>query len=360
MEILEDKMNSKFKIDSNICKFAGIVANDPSESFQTLAADSAVTVLQLAIRKDSYCKDLRAYSHMDYVQILVLECHASGFWQKTSRRKTRMNRLFIGMLAMVIPLQVLAEDIMVHRGEIATVPINPRLGTLIEFPRSIQVVSDTEHYLVSHVATEIDKKSQKPVNVNIVKVKPRRSGSIEDVPFVLTGKKTVTLRFITVAGAPKHHRIKFPAPYNREMASSGRFLENEVQLMKFMLQDKQGKGFSREVVRSPLKIDGYGDKVDIEIVRRYEGQRLFGYVFKLTNTSDEKITVNPHALNFGTPNRAALMQIDHELMEPCSVNNSPNPKSNSCVTALRLVVRGEDYVHPSKQSDLPFMISKRR
>ena len=150
-----------------------------------------------------------------------------------------MNRwkpIFLSVISIAIfsvlqPDKLVGEDITVHRGEIVSVPINPKLGTLIEFPRAIQVVSDTEHYLVSSVATTVDKKSQKPIDVTIVKVKPRRSGRIEDVPFVLTGKKTVTLRFLTVAGASKHHRIKFPAPIHTDLTNNGRLLEKEVRLM---------------------------------------------------------------------------------------------------------------------------------
>lgn len=93
------------------------------------------------------------------------------------------------------------------------------------------------------------------------------------------------------------------------------------------------------------------------LVRRWEGQGFFGYVFKIVNKSREAVTLNPQALNFESPNRAVLLQADHETLEPCSVNASADPTSNSCVTALRLVVRGERFAVPSSGADLPFRIA---
>ena len=126
--------------------------------------------------------------------------------------------------------------------------------------------------------------------------------------------------------------------------------------MRQMLKDETGNGYQRKILGDNLSIEGYDDKLDLILVRRFEGHGLFGYTFKVINTTDKELNINPHALNFASPNRAALLQMDHESLAPCKENNSAAPGSGSCVAALRLVVRGDNYVKPSKGSDLPFRI----
>lgn len=262
----------------------------------------------------------------------------------------------LSLLLFIATPKLYAGDIYVHKGETSTVLINNRLGTLVEFAHPIKVVSDSAHFRIEQVATEVTKKG-KPVNVRIVKVKPRSGGTrSETIPFVLTGKRSITLRFVSQRDAPKHQRIRFPSSRSNNLTSSGVFLSSEISLMRQMLKDETGEGFQRSVIKENLAIEGYDDKLDLLLVRRFEGKGLFGYTFKVINTTKDELTINPHALNFGSPNKAALLQMDHETLAPCSQNNSPAPGSGSCVAALRLVVRGDNFVKPSKGSDLPFRI----
>lgn len=262
---------------------------------------------------------------------------------------------YLCLLALVLSPRLYAGDIHVHKGEISTVTVNSKLGTLVEFSMPIQVVSDSAHFKIEKVATEVSKKGQ-PVNVRIVKIRPRsRSRKVETVPFLLTGKRSITLRLVSDSGAPKHQRIRFPSNRSK-IISSGSFLSSEVSLMRQMLKDSSGNGFQRSVLEENLSIEGYDNKLDLILVRRFDGQGLFGYTFKVINTTEKEIEINPHALNFGSPNRAALLQMDHEKLAPCKANNSAAPGSGSCVAALRLVVRGDSFIKPSKSSDLPFQI----
>lgn len=269
-------------------------------------------------------------------------------------------RILLSLLVLS-PSIVYGEDIIVHSGHASTIPVNPRSGTLIEFPKSIRVIGDSSYFRIKEVVTSVAKKSGKAVNVRIVKVKPKRSGSVETIPFILSGKKSFSIRFVSMEGAAKHHRIRFPSkrrPQAQIPGASNSFLSTEIDLMRKMLLDEEGGGFSRKVMVKELDIEGYGDKLDMAIVRRFEGQGLTGYTFKLENITDEKLVINPQSLNLGTPNRAVLLHIDHEVLQPCSKNNSIDPKSDSCVTALRLVLRDEGYVQPSTGWDLPFSVNR--
>ena len=249
-----------------------------------------------------------------------------------------------------------ASDIMIHDGETVTVLVNDKTGTLVEFPVPVKVVAPRSHFDIEEVGTKVDKSTGQVVNVSIVHVKARSRGSQETVPFILAGGQSVNLRFIAAIDAAKHRRIRFPKKSRGSMLG-GQFLEKETELMTLMLRDEEGAGFSKTVLYESLKIDGYDD-LEMAILRRFEGSGLFGYTFKIVNKSAEKKTINPASLNFGSPNHATLLQIDHETLEPCSVNNSPDPREPSCMTVLRLIVRGEDFVYPSSQPDLPFQVRK--
>lgn len=262
---------------------------------------------------------------------------------------------YLTLLILLLSAKIYADDVFVHKGEASTVPINSRLGTLVEFSFPIKVVSDSSHFKIEKVVTEVNKKGQ-PVNVRIVKVRPRSSKQrIETVPFVLTGKRSITLRFVSDPGAPKHQRIRFPSK-SPKMTSSGDFLSKEISLMRQMLKDETGSGFQRSTLKESLSIEGYDNKIDLTLVRRFEGLGLYGYTFKVVNTTERELSLNPHSLNFGSGMKAALLQMDHENLAPCKENNSTLPGSGSCTSALRLVVRSERFVKPSKSSDLPFRI----
>ncbi|RYZ90541.1 MAG: hypothetical protein EOP04_03635 [Proteobacteria bacterium] len=263
-----------------------------------------------------------------------------------------MKKLFL-ILIMTVAGAARADDIYVHDGDVSSVTINSSLGTLIEFPQPITVVSDSAQFTIEKVATEVSQDG-KAVNIRIVKIRPKRPGAIETVPFILTGRRSMNVRFVSLPDAPKHQKLRYP---DRNQQIGGKFLGSEITLMKQMLKDEGGEGFQKSILDKKLSIDGFDTKLSMILVRRWEGQGFFGYVFKIVNKSREAVTLNPQALNFESPNRAVLLQTDHETLEPCSVNASADPTSNSCVTALRLVVRGEHFAVPSSGADLPFRIA---
>jgi hypothetical protein len=263
-----------------------------------------------------------------------------------------MKKILI-LMAYFLGSTAFADDIYVHEGGISSVTVNGTLGTLVEFPYPINVVSDSTSFSIERVETEVNSSGQ-AVNIRIVKVKPNRPGAIETIPFIMAGRKSVSIRFVTAPDAPKHQRLKYPE--RQGVATGGKFLGTEMTLMKQMLKDESGEGFQKTVLNRRLSIEGFDRKLKMSLVRRWEGQGLFGYTFKIVNRTSEAVTLNPQALNFESPNRAILLQTDHERLEPCSANASMAPSANGCVTALRLVVRSEKFNIPSSGSDLPFRI----
>lgn len=264
-----------------------------------------------------------------------------------------MKRFFVILAYFLGTAAVYADDIYVHEGGVSSVTVNGTLGTLVEFPYPINVVSDSASFSIERVATEVSGTGD-PVNIRIVKVKPVKSGAVETIPFIMAGRKSVSIRFVAAPEAPKHQRLRYPE--RKSVATGGKFLGAEMILMKQMLKDESGEGFQKIVIDRRLSIDGFDRKLKMSLVRRWEGQGLFGYTFKIVNRTGEAVTLNPQALNFDSPNRAVLLQTDHEKLEPCAVNASMEPTVNGCVTALRLVVQAEKFSVPSLVSDLPFRI----
>ncbi len=262
-------------------------------------------------------------------------------------------KIFLTILTFFCTAAVFADDIYVHDGGVSSVTVNGELGTLVEFPFPINVVSDSASFSIERVATEVNQTGE-AVNIRIVKVKPIRAGAVETIPFIMAGRKSVSIRFVATPQAPKHQRLRYPE--RQGVASGGKFVGTEVTLMKQMLKDESGEGFQKTVIDRRLSIEGYDRKLKMSLVRRWEGQGLFGYTFKIVNKTSEPVTLNPQALNFESPNRAILLQTDHERLVPCTVNTSAEPTADSCVTALRLVVRSEKFSVPSSGSDLPFKI----
>ena len=251
----------------------------------------------------------------------------------------------------------MASEIMMHKGVTITVPVNTGVGTVLEFPSPVQITVPSKNFSIKKVITEVDKKSRQAVNIRFFTIKPTIARAVDAVTFVFPNMRSVSMRFISQPGADKHHLFRFPNRRTKFSWDGNIFLENEIDMMIAMLRDESMKGFDKKSVAKKLIIGGYSD-IEMILVRRFQGKGLLGYVFKIINTGDHAITINPAALNFDSPNRAALFQIDHHRLEPCGVDNSSDPRSNSCMAALRIVVRGNHYVMPASMHDLPFRIRR--
>lgn len=245
-----------------------------------------------------------------------------------------------------------AEEIIVYDGEVTTVTVDSKVGTLLEFPKSIRVVGDSIHFKIEEVVTSVDKKSGKAVNVNIVKIRPKSSSSSETVPFILKDKKSISLKLVAMASSNRHHKLRYPWSRSGRggLQSNGEFLAKETALMKAMLLDKSGAGFTREITDQSVSVDEFDDRLSMRVVRRFRGSALTGYSIALKNVSDEPVVIHPEAIRIGQPGRAALLQIDKQTISPC------RDGEKACQGLIRLVMRDENFTHPGSSLDLPFSI----
>ena len=246
-----------------------------------------------------------------------------------------------------------AEEIVVYDGEVTTVPVDTKVGTLLEFPKSIRVVGDSLHFKIEEIVTAVDKKSGKAINVSILKIRPKSPSSSETVPFILKDKKSISLRLVAMAGSSRHHKLRYPwSTQNRgRLQSEGDFLAKEIGLMKRMLLDKGGSGFTREITDQAISAYGFEDLLAMRVVRRFRGAALTGYSIALKNISDRPVEIHPEAIKIGRPGRAALMQVDKQTITACNDDDE-----RSCRSLIRLVMRDENFTLPGSSLDLPFSI----
>jgi hypothetical protein len=263
------------------------------------------------------------------------------------------NFLFILTVLVCLSGHANGEEIVVYDGEVTTVPVDTKVGTLLEFPKSIRVVGDSLHFKIEEVVTSVDKKSGKAVNVNIVKIRPKRPSSSETVPFILKDKKSISLRFVAMAGSSRHHKLRYPWSGRSSgwVQSSGDFLAKEITLMKRMLLDKSGSGFTREITDQTISVEGFEDQLSMRVVRKFRGSALTGYSIALKNISDGPVLIHPEAIRIGQPGRAALMQADKQTLSPCS-----DEDEKICHGMIRIVMRDENFTLPGSSLGLPFSI----
>ena len=71
----------------------------------------------------------------------------------------------------------------------------------------------------------------------------------------------------------------------------------------------------RELVDQEFSYDEYPELI-WTLRRRFRDQGLTGYVFVLENTTKRALTMEAGALAVDWPNRAALVQLDHDYLGP--------------------------------------------
>jgi len=259
------------------------------------------------------------------------------------------------LVVLLFSFRATAEDITLYKGEVITLAIN-EIDTIVDLPRPIRLIPETKSYFIEGIPDRMDKDGN-PLDFKSLRVRRRgKSPGPEKVPLLLAHGINLNVRLVSTISADRHYRLRLPKQQTSQIHDAS-FLEQELQLMKLMLRDEQGNGFQCQRFKKELKIEGY-DGLNLQLVRRYKGNQLLGYVFKLVNTSDDEITIHPQALNFGSPNKAVALQYDHAKLQPCHINNSANPKGTGCLTAIRLVVRGDNWESPASKSSMPWQLAR--
>ena len=255
---------------------------------------------------------------------------------------------------------VMADVIYSIPGDEVSMPIQNVRGSLIELPRPVMsIATPSRYYKISAQNAIVDPHTGVATDVRMFLITPQKNAQQEKITFILESGEHVTVNMFPSMRAQNSYQVKFPnsgLPFSNVYST---FMQNEKGIMDSMLKDAEEPGFSREITDIDVQFYQYRNDISMKLVRRYSGSGLTGWVFKVINVTDKEIKLNPVALEVGVPNRAAMFQVDHKTLEPCSVNASTNPKSESCVTAMRIVVRDALPSVPSSSNDFPFMLEKK-
>lgn len=271
-----------------------------------------------------------------------------------------MRRLIAASVSLFLANTALAGTVIAYDGQDVVVPVDPAAGVTLMLPGAVKIATPPRFHAIQAIVSpapqqESGQAAPAPMDVRAFSVRATRAAS-ERVTFVLADDRNVTVRFVPTPGADNFYEVRWQKAQSAKNKDSG-YLANERAMMLALLRDDLGMG--RQIVKNEIKIDRY-PQLQIFLVRTYQTDGLSGYVFTVTNTSKEKLQLNPTVVAIGSPNRAVLTQMDHEILKPCSEDNSPNPRGMGCMTALRMVVKGTGAL-PSLSQDaraaLPFMVS---
>jgi hypothetical protein len=276
-----------------------------------------------------------------------------------------MKRLLILFsLAIIMTGRAFAGTITVSDGQEVIVGVDPLAGVTIQLPTFVRVVTPPRQFVVVPIQAPTppptnggsqEVAGSSDVRAFLIKSNGRTNGE-ERITFMLADERTVTIHFRAQMGSDNFVDLRYPRQNqtSRSKMDSG-FLASERNLMLTLLKDEQGAG--RQVVNTEIKLDRYPD-LRIILLRQFQSDGLTGYVFSVTNMGGQTLQINPTVLAIGQPNRAILTQLDHEILKPCKLDNSADPRGTGCMTALRMVVRGQNQGLPTLagiRSAMPFV-----
>jgi hypothetical protein len=245
-----------------------------------------------------------------------------------------MSPFWWGVLSAHAGVHVLAE------GEAVQLPLNLEVGTVLQLPSPIQLVTPTAHVLLERIdagaaaAGKGGPTPSAPVRHLRARVPDGMTPMLELVTVVLADGTIVPIRFIPAPGADPFADIQRPRQRRETEPSETGFLALERELMRAMLADEP---YRREVVDEEMAYEPYPE-LSWHLRRRFRGDGLVGYVFVVSNaTKKDTLRLDAAVLAVDQPNRAVMVQLDDELLAPCGKPGG----GSACQTVLRLVVREE-------------------
>ena len=271
----------------------------------------------------------------------------------------RNKKLWISWVASQVVFQAtfatsaLAGVVIIPSQDEVKLPIDLESGSLVQMPFSVKTITPTHNFEISDVGSQMEAATGAKTDVRLFMVRPVPGAKSENVTFILGNGKAVKTRLVPAADADKHYDLVFPNDSSKHR--DPRFLQPEVALMRAMLRDEAGD-FARQVADKSVKFNNI-DGVSARLTRIFAAQELVGYSYELRNRSSEPVKISISSLSMGNPNRAVLLQVDKDTLQPCRVFSTPE-----CKTTLRIVSRG-DVNDPSKlsfgsassDSKVPFM-----
>lgn len=260
-----------------------------------------------------------------------------------------MKNISVAVTSLVLSIQTAwAGTYTVTEGQDVAVAIDPK-GAIIVLPTYVKNVLEPVSFTLQDLSkpTADGKTVVKSFQITAKNANPQP----ERITFILANDKPVNVLVTPMVKGESYVELKFPpASIRKNEVADSPYLRNEMALMLTMLRDDNAS--NRRVLNEKLTIPEY-PQLSFRLVRDFRADGLTGFVFLVENTTKEAIRVNHTILQFGRPNRAVMIQMDHEIMEPCSANNSADPRGTGCVSAMRLVLRGQDLQNVPQMHHMP-------
>jgi len=258
---------------------------------------------------------------------------------------------WIAAISFVIASSANADDIHLKNSR-GIVPVNTHSGTTIEFARAIKEVDRSSHFQVTAIIKKVTKKSRRPVDIRSIHITPNSARSKDRITVRLAGGRQIVLRIVATSGADLNHRIHLRAKRKTKNAATiAKFLEPKIKLLKAMLSDSESLGFER--VETDDSLEGLEAKFEMELVRKYIGSSLFGYVIEVENDTDQIQKVRSSWFSEFSGQKISLAHAGHEILASCGKHSKAKP----CKTRLYLVTSDPNFDEKEKSfSKMPFSL----
>lgn len=260
------------------------------------------------------------------------------------------------LVALLWPLVANAGRITAQDGQEITIPVGVN-GITIQLPDFVKIVTPSQSFQIRPVMPQTPPgQGGVMTDVQAFTVRAINLGLSERITFIMTNSKTVTVLFVPGQGMDNFFDIRWPK--KRSRLNDNQFLASERALMLTMLHDFSE--MDRKAMSKKVELKQYPE-LAVNLVRTYQSDGLSGYVFTFVNRSSKTLTVNPTVLAIGTPNRAILTQMDHNVLKSCKEDNSLNPRGTGCMSAVRIVARGEGTpsIATNARIKMPFIVSEK-
>ena len=236
-------------------------------------------------------------------------------------------RFILALATLCLSASAFAKTIY-YGSERETVSLSYGTATILRFDEEVKTITQATKF-------EIEPADAQNPDFRVLTVKPRYRKAKSAVTLILANDVVVNLRFETVHS--KLHETTntfydFKAKRLRidpvtKSHPGGEI--TEVELMKAMIRGDEVVGYKLRTLSQKVRTGIAG--ISARLVRVYSGPKFHGYIFKVTNRSEDKTyALDVKSLTLGRPNVALLTQADKNILPP---------KAGERQTLLRIIAK---------------------
>lgn len=219
--------------------------------------------------------------------------------------------LFPVFMATAFVLAANAEAKTVFYGS-AVEQVRIRYGapTIFRFDGEVQTVTGSSHF-------QIEPANKTNPSYRLLSVRPRFTNGVNEVTFFLNNNAVVKTRIVVSPNDPAADTFyEFKAHDSVDSAGAENApVISEIELLKAMYRDDAVSGY--KVSRLSQRFPSKNVNAQVELIRIYRGNPFNGYVFKVRNTSRQRLLeIDVRHVTVGKPNMAILSQSDESTLYP--------------------------------------------